>query len=86
MVTQLLQQCKMLLRKRVFLSSVRLILVFAAQGSQDLTEETESMMESSAPRLRRCGYCLLQVTMGIGRETLFTVNINDISVNGCNHF
>lgn len=53
--------------KCVFLSSVRLMLLFAAQGSQDLTEETESMMESSAPRLRRCGYCLFQVTIGIGR-------------------
>lgn len=59
------------LRKPVFLSSARLILLFAAQGSQDLTEEMESMMESSAPRLRRCGYCLLQVTIGIGRQCLF---------------
>ncbi|TNM90087.1 hypothetical protein fugu_004321 [Takifugu bimaculatus] len=33
------------------------------KGSQDLTEEMESMMESSAPWLRRCGYCLLQQPM-----------------------
>lgn len=44
------------------------MILFAAQGSQDLTEEMESMMESSAPRLRRCGYCLLQVNTGLGRQ------------------
>lgn len=47
------------------LSSVSL---FAAQGSQGLPEEMESMMESSGPRLRRCGYCLLQVNIRVGGQ------------------